>query len=356
VPPCALLTLASGTAYPPRPNPNVPFKVRVTVSSTTNGFFAAVIGTNRVLPPPPSSDAGAACLRPQVKSGNAWTELAGAAGSTTCAQAVATIRGSSIFLGKSPIIPPTTGDCQIASETNPEAFFQLWGSNPAGCGYRLGSWKNVLDFTYEPLWCDNQAYDYRYINLLPPQALVDGGFCDGQANDTTWNRADFVKDPQWPGNNDAKSDIPYWIARGFGGKLRGCTWQWNSTLGKAECLGDDGIRFPTYIDTHPANTGDMGQNIAAGFYCGSAGESGRHLFPGQKERRWLPPAGLLRRVSRSLRAALPRGLPGRHRRDLAAAAVGDGHRRRRHRLDGQRQRRPRPGDGGTPAQLPHLLR
>lgn len=268
VPACALPLLRGPTgtlvAYPPLPDPNQPFKVRVTVSSTTNGFFAHVLGANEGGPTAPASDAVPACF-----------PVAGFGGSTTCAHSVVAIRGSSTFLGVAPIIPPTVGDCQLAPEPD-QGLFQLWGSAPNGCGYNLGPWKNVLDFTWEPKWCDAQEYDYRYIDLLPPEAHTEDptSFCYDPGTpdaDTTWNRGDFDYDRTWPGTMTAKVDVPYWIARGFGGRLRGATWD----PAAQRYLSSSGIRFPTYVDSHPSQLGDMGQNIADGFYCGSSGVTDR---------------------------------------------------------------------------------
>jgi Flp pilus assembly protein TadG len=72
-PPTTACTLSLGT-LPPLPVANHPYRVRVTASATTDGFFARSIGLGD--PPPPAS-----CLRP-----------AGAPGITTCAQAVVTIQ------------------------------------------------------------------------------------------------------------------------------------------------------------------------------------------------------------------------------------------------------------------------
>jgi hypothetical protein len=252
VPRCAL-PLQGGLAHPPAPAANQPFKVRVTVSSTTRGLFAKALGTDNQAPAVASGDGSAACI-----------QVAGASGATVCAQAVVAIRGSTTYQGTAPLIPITTGDCQITAPV-PGTLFQMWGSNPNGCGADLGSWKNLLDFTTETKWCNTlkgsgaSSPDYRYTNLLPPGAQLPGGPCAGERADPSWTRDGYQPDPRWPGNDDVNVDVRYWISVGFGGKLRASY--------------ADGNRFPTYVDLKSSPAGDLGQNIASGFYCGSSGVS-----------------------------------------------------------------------------------
>jgi len=248
VPPC-VLALVGGTTYPPLPSATQPYRVRVTVSSTTTVLFARALGITGGTPPPPSDQTIPACLRPT-----------GAEGNTTCAHASALVQGSTGGPSPAPIIPVTTADCQIAAPTG-GGLFEFWGANPSGCGVDLGSWKNLLDFTTETRWCNtlkgSTDPDYRYTNLLPPGAQIAGGPCENEVPDPTWSRSGYAVDPGHPGANDINNDVRYWIAAGFGGQLRaGYT---------------DGNRFPTYVDLKSSPAGDLGQNIAAGFYCGPSG-------------------------------------------------------------------------------------
>ena len=248
VPPCAL-AVVSGVAYPPLPVAAQAYRVRVTVSSTAKGLFAPAAGIADRTPAAPQDQARPACLR-----------TGGTGGNTTCAHAVTAIAGATGAQSPAPIIPVATADCQIAAPTG-GVLFELWGSTPSGCGVDLGSWKNMLDFTTETRWCNtlkgNSDPDYRYTNLLPPGAQIAGGPCEHELPDPTWSRAGYTPDPAHPGQNDVNGDMRYWIAAGFGGTLRaGYT---------------DGNRFPTYVELQSSPAGDLGQNVAAGFYCGSSG-------------------------------------------------------------------------------------
>jgi hypothetical protein len=247
-PPCAL-PLVAGIAHPPLPIAAQPYRVRVTVSSTTGAVFAGAIGSGDSAPSPSTAAAVPACVKPT-----------GTVGNTTCAHAIAVIAGSTARSSPAPILPVTTADCQITAPTG-GALFQLWGSNPSGCGVDLGSWKNFLDFTTETRWCNtlkgSTDPDYRYTNLLPPGAQIPGGPCAAELPDQSWSRIGYAPDPRWPGSNDVNVDLRYWIAAGFGGTLR---------AGYV-----DGNRFPTYMDLKSSPAGDLGQNVAAGFYCGASG-------------------------------------------------------------------------------------
>ena len=231
----------------------------MTVSSTNSSLFANVLVADNQAPAVVGDDGTAACIR-----------VAGVTGTTVCAQAVVAIRGSTTYQGAAPLIPITTGDCQITGPV-PGTLFQFWGSNPTGCGVDLGSWKNMLDFTSETKWCNTlkgngtSSPDYRYTNLLPPGAQVPGGPCANERADLSWTRSGYQPDPKWPGNDDINRDVRYWIAAGFGGKLRASY--------------ADGNRFPTYVDLSSSPAGDLGQNVAAGFYCGSSGVSATGCDP-----------------------------------------------------------------------------
>lgn len=244
-----VLPVVSGQAHPPLPIALQPYRVRITVSSTTTGFFAGVIGTDSAAPPAAEDEGSPACL-----------PVSGAAGFVTCAHAVAAIRGTTIAQSSAPIIPVTTADCQIAPAV-PGAFFQLWGANPNGCGVDVSPWNSLLDFTSETHWCNtlrgNDDPDYRYTNLLPPGAQVSGGPCESEPIDYSWTRQGYQADPTWSGQNEIKEDVPYWIARGFGGQIHAGY--------------SDGNYFPTYVHLQSSPGGVLGQNIAAGFYCSSSG-------------------------------------------------------------------------------------
>ncbi|CAA9302627.1 MAG: hypothetical protein AVDCRST_MAG77-5794 [uncultured Chloroflexi bacterium] len=247
--PACVLPVVGGVAYPPLPAAAQPFRVRVTVSSTTNAFVAGAIGGNALSPPAPQQDSIPACLR-----------AAGAAGNVTCAQAVAVVLGSTSATTTAARIPVSTGDCQISAPAG-GGLFQFWGAAASGCGGDVGSWNNLLDFTTETRWCNTLTGttdpDYRYVNLLPAGAQVAGGACAGEQPDPTWTRSGYTRDTVYPGQNDVNRDVPYWIAAGFGGAIRAAP--------------TDGNRFPTYLDLSSSPAGNLGQNIAAGFYCGSSG-------------------------------------------------------------------------------------
>lgn len=247
--PVCVLPVRGGVAYPPLPAAAQPFRVRVTVSSTTNAFIAGAIGGNAITPPASQEDRIPACLR-----------AAGAAGNVTCAHAVAVVHGSTSATTTAARIPVTTGDCQISAPDG-GGLFQFWGGSADGCGAAITPWNNLLDFTPEARWCNTlkgkDNPDYRYTNLLPPGAQIAGGACENEQPDLTWNRNGFTPDPVYPGQNDVNRDVPYWIAAGFRGAIRPAI--------------HDGNRFPTYMDLKASPAGNLGQNIAAGFYCGSSG-------------------------------------------------------------------------------------
>lgn len=266
VPMCTLPTANIGgnvIAFPPQPVAPHPYRVRVTVSSTTGHFLAQVMAMitgslPTTVPPPPSSDEVAACV--------AVPGAAGASESTTCAQAVVAVRGRSEVKNSAPLLPVTTGDCDVGPDSAGQ-LFQLWGSNPEGCGYNLNPWKNMLDFTEAESWCDDLSGgstpnpDYKYEKLLPigvdQSEFVRTSCAVGPDN---WDRNGFepgTYQSQLTGQTD--HDIPFLIANGFGGWIR------------ADYT--DGNKMPTYVDANPAQGANLGQNIAVGFYCGSSGVS-----------------------------------------------------------------------------------
>ena len=255
-PGATVCSLVQGT-FPPYPDGVHPYRLRVTVGSTTESFLSPFVGTAT-----PDN-----CPRPEDGSG-----------STTCASAVVSIRGvpKSVYTG--PVIPVTTGWCEVTPPVEGH-LMQLWTSSPNDCGSNLGGWKNMLDFTKEAKWCDSPGvkYDYKYNHLLPSPWRDEWGAegtsaCKEEADSTsyrqdTWSRsapypgtapdADdfkaFVPD-SWDGqNDDATSDVVYWIAAGFNGKI------WASP--------DSGNKMPTYEDSDPGQVADGGSNISVGFYC-----------------------------------------------------------------------------------------
>jgi hypothetical protein len=272
VPACSLYN----GAYPPLPSASQFYRVRVTVSSTTDGLFTRVIGENDNIPPPPTSDDVAACLRPQVKVSGAWGPLMmgtdPAPGNTACAHAVVVVKGSTSYAGTGSIIPMGTGNCQIVPSNAADLLFELWGAQPNGCGTNINPWKNFIDLTADRKWCDDASGgsatnpDYKYYQLLPPLALGYDARCPVLGpSDGTWQRDDestnpnarYKRDPNYLGINDPTKDIPYWVANGFGGSIKPdscptCT---------------DGVRLPTYEDVNPGAGSNLGQNIALSFYC-----------------------------------------------------------------------------------------
>ena len=281
VPACGTNLDANGNQLPPDPNPDRPYKVRVTVSSTTELFiwpaFSQLMGggTGDITP--------SECLR-----------ATGASGVTSCAQAVVVINGSPTQIVKAPIIPAATLLCQIPPL--PGEPIPLWSSNPIGSctsNVNLGQWKALLDLTAEDKWCSNpnggdgSDPDYRYWALLPRYAysgtlpnlttiLVNyrRQECKNSARDDTtvpalgWHRASFRPDPSYQGTCIATVDTAYWSANGFSGRLGDDKGQVPDENGKI--FGEDGYYgnwYPTYVDAKTDQAGNMGQNIATGFYC-----------------------------------------------------------------------------------------
>jgi hypothetical protein len=218
----AACTLYLGT-YPPLPTNN-PYKVRVTVGSTT--------------------------------SNNLLSFLQGAGNTTMATSAIATetILGSPTFLGTGSLIPTVAPDCQVAANLG-DALYELWGSKGnSQCGINFGSWDSLVDLSDDSIWCMNYTVGrptYKYINLLPT-----GSYKVGDPNCSqppgwkeTWNRTGFVKDNSYPGTLVKRDDVDHWITVGFGGAI---------TVGN---------NLPTYLDNSNGGGGDLGSNVADAFYC-----------------------------------------------------------------------------------------
>ncbi len=253
VPACALY---QGT-YPPLPAAGEFYRLRVTVSSHTNGLFAPIISANDNTPAAPTAQSVPACLPPHVKIGAAWMPLLVGGqpvpGNTICAQTVVVIKGSPVGGDPIPVIPLTTPDCNLTSV--PGGLYPLWDPNPKNCqGNPTGSFKNYLDFSDEPKWCDGVSYNYSY--RMPPEAGCGG------PTDASWNRAGYAHDPARPGGNGSAEDISYWLGMGgFGGVVR------PDTLLPDGTYLSDGNRFPTYVSSNPNQSGNLGTNIGDGLYC-----------------------------------------------------------------------------------------
>lgn len=220
-------TLPAGN-YPPLPTSSA-YKIRVTVQSTTNsallGFLSS--GPNMV----------------------------------TSAQTVAVINGSASYVGGGMTIPATAADCQVAPVPG-NTLYQLWGSSGNSCGgFSFGNWASIVDLSSDTTWCNDSSGgsgsnpDYKYKNLLPSTSHVGGGICTSNPSDTTWNRSGFSPDSTYVGSGVVSNDLQWWIARGFQGAVA------------------VGNKLPTYLDANPSQSGNQGQNIAAGFYCGPSGIS-----------------------------------------------------------------------------------
>jgi hypothetical protein len=249
VPSCSTPTpggffVVNGVNYPPQPTSN-PYKVRVTVSSTTSGSFLAAAGIGTTTTSPTQTDSTqAACV------------VAGSGGMLTCAQAIATIAGQPSDVLTASLIPTAVADCNVAVNPGP-TLYQLWGSSGNTCnGFNFGSWNSIVDFSTEAIWCTNGTNPtYKYVNILPGTAPHTSyvGICVKPNGWTeTWHRTNYSQDPSYPGTLVAKNDVVQWITKGFGGTI---------------VVGND---LPTYVDAQPDQGGNLGQNIAAGFYCSSS--------------------------------------------------------------------------------------
>jgi hypothetical protein len=264
------------TALVPAPADNGdPFKVRVTVSSTTVGFFvnaaALTCGLDEACkqqwingtPPPPTSQAVPACSRPRVAGGGAWGPDDDVTGNTTCAHAVVTIRGSTSpqYQGPGGVVPISTGWCQLTGDgTDP--FIVLWGGGGQtdDCDFKLNGYANILDLTDRRKWCNGTSPDYEFVKLMPSDALGDK--CPTSYT-PDWNGggAAFVPDPEHPGNND-RDDMVYWTAVGFKGEVAAGNW------------------LPTYCNLKSVNCSTTGNNVADAFYGGNF--TGTYFFSSDK--------------------------------------------------------------------------
>lgn len=279
---CTLDELKIGSAYvyvPPRPALGYPYQVRVTVSSTTEPFFAPaarIAGSTQTVTADPNAPA---CL----KTGSSTDAH------VTCAQAVAAVKGISTAVGLGPLVPVTTGDCDIAGDPSDDKglLHPLWGSGKTDpsdtsddhsdpsrrvCGYHVNPWKNMIDLTSRTAWCNDASSgstlnpDYKYFSLLPTPHPDEpaGGFvrADCQFTDSSWDRDGFKPEtggglPGGALTGQTDHDVPVLIARGFQGEIRADY--------------PDGNMVPTYVDANPGQGSNLGQNVAAGFYCGSSG-------------------------------------------------------------------------------------
>ena len=256
---------------PPLPGP-FPYRVRVTVSSTHESFFATAVGRGNSGPTSPQADAtSAACTR----AGD---------GLLTCAQAVGLIAGTPHTVQQGPVVPITICDGDVErSGVPPGNLYQLWGNfaSPNICNYRVSAWQGVVDFSRERDWCDDPAgtiantvngnidYTWSVWSSLPlprgRNASGDISWPAGCGVETsypeTWRRSGFQEGPYTP-TGDPRKDVPYWIANPMGGVIR---------------VGADGNKLPTYcnlsdgLSTVTVPCGNMGNNVARGFYCTGGG-------------------------------------------------------------------------------------
>jgi hypothetical protein len=298
IPACTLLTNPNNAndPHPPLPSNQYPFRLRVTVSSSVAGFFSPAAGlTGQPSVPAQTDDTRAACLAPQIQSGSTWTALSGWTGNLTCAQAVVVVRGS----GQPITLPNPRGvsaaNCLVTGTIG--QVVQLWGTTSGvNCGsYSLPSIP-LPDLSDSSAWCDGnstQGGDYYFGDVsLMPQTYSSGGCFTNPATSLVddWGRGGggFDADPLRTGFVDPTTDVPFWVANGFGGTVRPC-----STVSGLDCTSNDGAKFPVYAygctGTSPTcsggnniPSGNLGSNIASGFY-GSATpfffQSDRISFP-----------------------------------------------------------------------------
>lgn len=173
-----------GCPTPPQPAVNTPYLVRVTVSSTTSGFFTPLL----------SSASTSSC------------PATGGTGVTTCAQAVVSISGSTSLPPNMQVIPATIPVCEVLTGQAWQVF-ELWGSNTSPC-HDTGGWKNLLDFT--PI--------------------------DGSTSPSVYgpfHGAGYRPDDEYTGSGKRK-DLVYWIANGFGGDVTVGNWILTGKSGTAE--------------------------------------------------------------------------------------------------------------------------
>jgi hypothetical protein len=244
--PCTLFSL-NGSAYPPQPTSN-PYKIRITVSSTSGGSNGAFLGAFMKL----LGSSAAPSQTTQSDPSKAACLLSGSGVLFTCAQTIATIKGTTVDTVTSPVIPVSTADCNVAPQPG-DTLYELWGSSGNTCNnFSYAKWNSVVDFSTEAIWCNNVTPDYKYANDLPAGSYVAGGCPKPSPYTDYWNRNGYALDPSYPGTGVAKSDAVQWISAGFGGTI--------TTT----------IQLPTYLDAQPDQGGDLGQNIATAFYCSSS--------------------------------------------------------------------------------------
>ena len=181
----ALPTQAGGCAtIPPAPAFSTPYLVRVTISSTTSGFFTGLMG----------SGATSGC------------PATGGTGYTTCALAVASIAGSTALPPGMQVIPASIPECEVSAGQVWQVF-ELWGSNSSPC-HDTGGWKNLIDFT-------------PYQESLDPNVY------------RPFHGTGYEPDDVYTGSGKRK-DLTYWIANGFGGEVTIDNWLLTGKSGTAE--------------------------------------------------------------------------------------------------------------------------
>jgi hypothetical protein len=165
--------VAPCVAGAPVPSSATPYLVRVTVRSTTTGFFAGFVNP------------GASVSCPDVGGGG---------GLTTCATSVVSVAGSTQIPAGMQVIPATLPDCAVTNGGSTQwQVHELWGSNSSPC-MDTGGWKNLLDFT--PYVSDPDDPDFDAFHGTPAFEPDDINLGSGK-----------------------RKDIVYWIAHGFGGKV-----------------------------------------------------------------------------------------------------------------------------------------
>ncbi|MHB1133486.1 MAG: pilus assembly protein TadG-related protein [Chloroflexota bacterium] len=235
---------------PPFPAASDPYRVRVVVSSTTEPVFYQAL-QELVDPGHGPNGAPAYCER---APGADPEDL------TTCARAVAAVRGSTIFGGEGPLLPVTRGNCDLLATTFGSIHALMGPHNAADCGFaNLNPWKNVVDFSDAAYWEDGDDYDYDWDNLTAAPAPAPNEAPD------RWNRDNgrFVPDGTWGFNGEMPHDFLRWAAYGFRGTV---------TPDDADGTPNNGSKLPTYVNASPAVGAALGSYIADGFYCNGQGD------------------------------------------------------------------------------------
>lgn len=228
--------LPGGEETPPYPG-SVPFLVRVTVSSTIEPVFSPAGQVGRAVPGPASSDDAAACVN------------AGGTGrsNTTCAQAIAAVVGTATPANGGPLLPVSTGYCDLATGGLGVIHNLMEPHKDLDCGYdNLKEWRNYLDLSSAAVW-GSGGYKNDYKSWFP--ALGPGP----SGTDYHWNRADYQADKHnWTETGVPGDDFIAWIAKGFGGVL---------PVGPVT-----GVKVPLY-----GQDKSLGGRINDGFYCNTGG-------------------------------------------------------------------------------------